>query len=124
MSSHFTGRVNTMRFISRRHCPQPSGANGTPYAHVVSRDLAHWDEWPIVVEPGESGAPDDLSCFTGSVNLSQFCLELFSENIYKKICSKNKSVLLCDFSSMLHLDNLEPWRTLGYGNYHSARYTK
>lgn len=47
--------------------PRRHGADGTAYAHVVSTDLAHWEEWPLVIEPGGPGEPDDLSCFTGSV---------------------------------------------------------
>ncbi len=47
--------------------PVRKGADGTSYAHVVSTDLAHWEEWPIVIDPGPPGAPDDVSCFTGSV---------------------------------------------------------
>src|SRR5690606_25691571 len=47
--------------------PKRNGADGTPYAHVVSRDLVYWEEWPLVVEPGPPGAPDDVSCFTGTV---------------------------------------------------------
>lgn len=42
-------------------------ADGTPYAHLVSSDLAHWEEWPLVVEPGAPGEPDCVSCWTGSV---------------------------------------------------------
>ena len=47
--------------------PKRHGADGTPYAHVVSSDLAHWEVWPLVVEPGQPGDPDGVSCFTGSV---------------------------------------------------------
>ena len=47
--------------------PLRKGADGTSYAHVVSKDLAHWEEWPIVIDPGPPGSPDDVSCFTGSV---------------------------------------------------------
>lgn len=47
--------------------PQRNGADRTPYAHLVSRDLVHWEEWPLAIEPGPSGAPDAVSCFTGSV---------------------------------------------------------
>ena len=47
--------------------PRRNGADHTPYAHLVSSDLAHWEEWPIVIEPGGRDAPDSVSCFTGSV---------------------------------------------------------
>ena len=47
--------------------PARSGANGTPYAHVVSNDLVNWEEWPLAIEPGPPGSPDSVSCFTGSV---------------------------------------------------------
>jgi beta-fructofuranosidase len=47
--------------------PRRKGADGTPYAHVVSRDLAHWEEWSLVIEPGGPDAPDSVSCFTGTV---------------------------------------------------------
>ena len=42
------------------------GAAGTPIAHVVSSDLAHWEEWPDAIGPGAEGEPDDVSAFTGS----------------------------------------------------------
>jgi beta-fructofuranosidase len=47
--------------------PARHGADGTPYAHVVAHDLVNWDEWPLAIEPGPPGAPDAVSCFTGSV---------------------------------------------------------
>jgi beta-fructofuranosidase len=47
--------------------PRRNGADGTPYAHLVSRDLVNWEEWPLVIEPGDPGAPDSVSCFTGTV---------------------------------------------------------
>lgn len=47
--------------------PQRSGADGTPYAHLVSKDLVHWEELPLAIEPGPPGSPDAVSCFTGSV---------------------------------------------------------
>lgn len=47
--------------------PMRNGADHTPYAHLVSRDLVHWEEWPLVIEPGPPGSPDEVSCFTGSV---------------------------------------------------------
>lgn len=40
---------------------------GTPYAHVVSRDLIHWEELPDALETGEPGEPDHGNCFTGSI---------------------------------------------------------
>lgn len=40
---------------------------GTPYSHVSSTDLVHWEEWPDVIETGEPGEPDHGNCFTGSV---------------------------------------------------------
>jgi beta-fructofuranosidase len=47
--------------------PARKAADGTPYAHLVSNDLAHWEERPLVVEPGAPGEPDCLGCWTGSV---------------------------------------------------------
>ena len=47
--------------------PAREGANHTPYAHLVSHDLVHWEEWPLAIAPGPEGAPDEVSCFTGSV---------------------------------------------------------
>ena len=40
---------------------------GTPYAHVASRDLVHWEEMPDAIETGAPGEPDYGNCFTGSV---------------------------------------------------------
>lgn len=47
--------------------PKREGASYTPYAHVASTDLVHWEEWPTVVVPGDAGDPDAVSCWTGSV---------------------------------------------------------
>ena len=47
--------------------PLRDGAHHTPYAHVASRDLVHWEELPLAIEPGPPGSPDSVSCFTGSV---------------------------------------------------------
>ena len=47
--------------------PQRSGSNGTPYAHLASRDLVNWEELPLAIAPGPPGSPDEVSCFTGSV---------------------------------------------------------
>ena len=41
-------------------------ADHTSYAHLASRDLVYWEEWPIVVEPGSQDEPDSISCWTGS----------------------------------------------------------
>jgi beta-fructofuranosidase len=40
---------------------------GTPYAHVVSRDLVQWEEMPDALETGAPGEPDHDNCFTGSI---------------------------------------------------------
>ena len=37
--------------------PARVGAEGTPIAHLVSADLAHWEEWPLAVRPGAPGEP-------------------------------------------------------------------
>ena len=47
--------------------PLRDGAYHTPYAHLASRDLAHWEELPLAIEPGPPGSPDSVSCFTGAV---------------------------------------------------------
>jgi len=47
--------------------PMRDGANHTPYAHLASRDLAHWEELPLAIEPGPPDAPDSVSCFTGAL---------------------------------------------------------
>lgn len=47
--------------------PRRHDADSTPYAHVVSADLVHWEEWPLVIEPGPPGSADAMSCWTGSV---------------------------------------------------------
>lgn len=39
----------------------------TPWAHIVSQDLIHWEELPLAIEPGAEGAPDVGGCWTGSV---------------------------------------------------------
>ncbi len=47
--------------------PLRDGAHHTPYAHLSSRDLAHWEALPLAIEPGPPGAPDAVSCFTGAL---------------------------------------------------------
>ncbi len=47
--------------------PRREGAFHTPWAHLVSSDLAHWEEWPVAIGPGGPGDPDEISCFTGSL---------------------------------------------------------
>ena len=47
--------------------PLRHGADGTAYAHLVSGDLVHWEEWPLVIAPGAAGEPDAGGCWTGSV---------------------------------------------------------
>jgi len=37
------------------------------YAHAVSRDLYHWEECPIAIEPGNPGDPDHMGTWTGSI---------------------------------------------------------
>ncbi len=44
-----------------------AGSGGTPWAHIVSKDLIHWKELPIALRPGERDEPDGESAFTGSV---------------------------------------------------------
>ncbi len=57
--------------------PHRHGADYTPYAHLVSRDLAHWDEWPLVISPGLPGEPDAMGCWTGSVIEREGLFHLF-----------------------------------------------
>lgn len=47
--------------------PHRHGADYTPWAHIASPDLAHWDEWPLAISPGAPGEPDAMGCWTGSV---------------------------------------------------------
>lgn len=46
--------------------PRRDGAHHTPYAHLASRDMVHWEELPLAIEPGPPDAPDSVSCFTGA----------------------------------------------------------
>jgi len=39
----------------------------TMWAHLVSSDLIHWDEYPIALKPGPKGSPDGTAIWTGSV---------------------------------------------------------
>ncbi len=75
--------------------PKRKGADGTPYAHLVSRDLAHWDEWPLVIEPGGPGTPDEVSCFTGSVIEKDGLFHLF----YTGYPGRDKPQTICRATS-------------------------
>ncbi len=57
--------------------PLRAGADHTPYAHLASRDLAHWQELPLAIAPGPPGAPDAVSCFTGSIIEREGLFHLF-----------------------------------------------
>lgn len=54
-------------FYLKASPPPRKRHEGTPYEHLVSGDLVHWDEWPQVIAPGPPDTPDSVSCFTGSV---------------------------------------------------------
>ncbi len=41
-------------------------AVSAPYSHLVSNDLIHWEEWPLVIQPGKPSDPDSIGCWTGS----------------------------------------------------------
>jgi beta-fructofuranosidase len=71
--------------------PDRVGAEGTPIAHIVSADLAHWEEWPLAVEPGAPGQPDASGCWTGSVVERDGVFHLFytghaGPNVPQTIC--------------------------------------
>ncbi len=71
--------------------PARGGAEDTPVAHLVSIDLAHWEEWPLAVSPGAPGQPDASSCWTGSVVERNGVFHLFytgheGPNIPQTIC--------------------------------------
>ncbi|MCY2962308.1 MAG: hypothetical protein NT069_01425 [Planctomycetota bacterium] len=44
-----------------------AGEGGTPWGHVVSRDLVHWKELPDALPLGKRTEPDGENVFTGSV---------------------------------------------------------
>lgn len=75
--------------------PARNGADGTPYAHVVSRDLIHWETWPLAIEPGPSGSPDEVSCFTGSVIERDGVFHLF----YTGYAGRDKPQTVCRATS-------------------------
>ena len=49
----------------------------TPWAHVVSKDLVHWEEWQTAIEPGGPSDPDYHGCWTGSVIEAEGLYHLF-----------------------------------------------
>ncbi len=71
--------------------PLRNGAHHTPYAHVASRDLAHWEELPLAIEPGPPGSPDSVSCFTGSIIERDGRFYLF----YTGFPGENKAQTVC-----------------------------
>jgi beta-fructofuranosidase len=44
-----------------------AGMGGTPWAHIVSRDLIHWKDLPLALPLGKPEEPDGGNVFTGSV---------------------------------------------------------
>ena len=43
------------------------GEEPLPWAHIASRNLTEWQEFPVALTPGPDGAPDSGGCWTGSV---------------------------------------------------------
>ena len=82
--------------------PQRSGADGAPYAHIVSQDLVRWEEWPLAIEPGPPGAPDAVSCFTGSIIERNGIFHLF----YTGYPGENQPQTVCRAAS----GDLRTWR--------------
>ncbi len=54
-----------------------SGFGGTPWAHIKSRDLIHWEELPIALPLGRPEEPDGGCVFTGSVTESDGVFHIF-----------------------------------------------
>ncbi|UCH33580.1 MAG: hypothetical protein JSV65_13550 [Armatimonadota bacterium] len=54
-------------YLKRLPGPGPGGAEATPWAHIVSRNLTDWEELPTAISPGGEGEPDCGGCWTGSV---------------------------------------------------------
>lgn len=54
-------------YLKAPFLPARRGAEGTSWAHIVSRNLMDWDELPTAVAPGGDDAPDFGGCWTGSV---------------------------------------------------------
>lgn len=60
--------------------PTYSGSGGTGFdmhwAHSVSKDLVHWDEWPVALFPDASG-----QCFSGSTVMQQQPISGLNEGV-------------------------------------------
>lgn len=82
--------------------PQRNGADGTPYAHLASKDLVHWEELPLAIQPGPPGSPDAVSCFTGSVIERNGVFHLF----YTGYPGENQPQTVCRATS----GDLQNWR--------------
>ena len=54
-----------------------AGEGGTPWAHVVSRDLTNWKELPDALPLGAPDEPDGENVFTGSVLEHQGVFHIF-----------------------------------------------
>ena len=81
--------------------PHRSNADGTPYAHLASKDLVHWEELPLAIAPGPPGSPDAVSCFTGSVIERNGIFHLF----YTGYAGENQPQTVCRATS----DDLQSW---------------
>ncbi|MCY3833126.1 MAG: glycoside hydrolase family 32 protein [Chloroflexi bacterium] len=80
--------------------PLRDGANHTPYAHLASRDLVHWEELPLAIEPGPPGAPDSVSCFTGALIERDGIFYLFYTGFRGE--GKPQSVCLATSADLIH----------------------
>ena len=81
--------------------PLRDEAKHTAYAHVVSSDLLHWEEWPLAIQPGSEGEPDSVSCWTGSLIESSGIFHLF----YTGYSGEQKPQVICHATS----SNLREW---------------